>query len=163
MTETGQKLWDFLTRIDITARMEAATDFNKPAAEAISGLLLEEFGDKVRGQHRIKQMIGHMIKQIMVSRGYELETHNVKVLQDKRVFKKASRYMDGTARTTKKGYVNRNNQCNLGHTNFEGTDHNALAYHLVCLECDHDYWANGTDIFQRKCPNCQSGKPGINI
>ncbi len=36
-----------------------------------------------------------------------------------------------------------------------------LAYKLKCLKCNHKYGANGTDIFQRKCPNCQGGKPGI--
>jgi len=34
---------------------------------------------------------------------------------------------------------------------------------LECLEnqCGHEYGANGSDIFQRKCPKCQGGKPGI--
>ena len=26
-----------------------------------------------------------------------------------------------------------------------------------CQKCGHEYHANGSDIFQKKCPNCQGG------
>lgn len=44
-----------------------------------------------------------------------------------------------------------------------GTDHGALAYKMTCLrpECGHVYGSNGTDVFQRRCPKCDGGKPGI--
>jgi hypothetical protein len=44
-----------------------------------------------------------------------------------------------------------------------GTDHGQFSYKLECLEpdCGHEYGANGTDIFQRKCPRCQDGEEGI--
>jgi hypothetical protein len=70
-------------------------------------------------------------------------------------------WRDGTSPTTKIGYVNRNQQKNHGHRGVKGTDHGQLAYRLECLNCGHEYGANGTDIHLRKCPNCQSGRPGI--
>lgn len=70
---------------------------------------------------------------------------------------------DGTAQSTKIGYINSNNQKNHGTRGTKGTDHNAVAYKLECLVpgCGHIYGANGTDVFQRKCPKCQNGKQGI--
>lgn len=60
--------------------------------------------------------------------------------------------------STEKGYVNRNNQKNNGRTTMSGTDHQQYFYEMECLECEHIYYANGSDIWQRKCPKCQGGK-----
>lgn len=158
--QSGKELWFFLTKEENVIRMETATELGKPAVEALAGRLVEKFGKEVM-EDRVKQMIGHMARQIMEARGYEIDSPNVKVVQDKRLFKKASRYKDGTSRTTKIGYVNRNNQKNHGQCGEKGSDHNALAYELECLRCHHRYLANGTDIFQRKCPNCQGGLAGL--
>lgn len=57
------------------------------------------------------------------------------------------------SKTTEKGFINRNNQKNLGQTQMGQS-----AYELECQECFYQYFANGFDIFQRKCPNCQNGK-----
>jgi hypothetical protein len=155
----GKNLWEFLNRDDNIIRMETATDLGRTAAEAISKKLLEEFGDDVK-VNRVKQMIGHMIRQVMESRGYQMGSQNVKV-DDKRLFVKASRYVDGTTTTTQIGYTNKKNQMNKGHRHQPGNDHGQYSYRLACLFCGHEYGANGTDIFQRKCPECQGGKPGI--
>jgi hypothetical protein len=155
----GKNLWEFLNREDNIVRMETATDLGRTAAEAISKKLLEEFGDDVK-VNRVKQMIGHMIRQVMENRGYQLGYQNVKV-DDKRLFVKASKYVDGMSTTTQIGYINKKNQKNIGHRHQPGTDHGQYSYKLQCLFCDHEYGANGTDIFQRKCPKCQGGKPGI--
>lgn len=155
----GKDLWQFLNRKDNIIRMETATELNRTAAESVSKILLDEFGDDVK-VNRVKQMIGHMIRQIMESRGYQMGTQNVKV-SIQRLFTKASRYVDGSTKTTKIGYINRNNQKNYGHRHRHGNDHEQLSYKLKCLKCNHEYGANGTDIFQRKCPNCQGGKPGL--
>ena len=56
------------------------------------------------------------------------------------------------------GYVNKNNQRNNGITPHEGTDNNQYFYEMECLNCGHKYYANGTDIWQRKCPACQGGR-----
>lgn len=63
-------------------------------------------------------------------------------------------------RTTTPGYVNRNEQVVLHATGLAGTDHCSYTYVLRCGGCDYRYGANGTDIFQRKCPSCQGGRPG---
>ncbi len=74
-----------------------------------------------------------------------------------------SDFQDGTGKSTKIGYVNRNNQRCEGHRGREGTDYNQKAYLMRCLQagCGWVYGANGSDVFQRKCPKCQGGKEGI--
>ena len=62
------------------------------------------------------------------------------------------------AKSTDIGYVNKNNQRNNGITPHEGTDNNQYFYEMECLNCGHKYFANGTDIWQRKCPACQGGR-----
>lgn len=62
------------------------------------------------------------------------------------------------AKSTDIGYVNKNNQRNNGITSHEGTDNNQYFYEMECLNCGHKYYANGTDIWQRKCPACQGGR-----
>ena len=70
-------------------------------------------------------------------------------------------FESGGGKTTQNGYINKNNQENLGTKWVTGTDHGQYAYKLSCNRCGSIYGANGTDIFERKCPNCQGGKPGI--
>lgn len=36
-----------------------------------------------------------------------------------------------------------------------------LAYKVECLQCGHLYGANGSDMHERLCPECQGGAPGI--
>lgn len=45
----------------------------------------------------------------------------------------------------------------MGKTHEVGTDNMQWFYDMKCLKCGHTYKANGTDIFQRKCLNCQGG------
>jgi hypothetical protein len=72
-------------------------------------------------------------------------------------------FVDGGTETTAIGYLNRNKQKCCGHRYIAGTDHGQVAYRMECMQpgCGHIYGANGTDVFQRKCPNCQNGAPGI--
>ena len=74
-------------------------------------------------------------------------------------------FQNGSKPTTQIGYVNGNNQRCEGHRGVHGTDHNSFAYKMVCQDpdCGHVYGANGTDVWQRKCPNHQGGEPGINF
>ena len=159
-TPLGIKLWEFLNQRDNIIRMETAVDLNKPAAEAVARVLIEEFREDVRPD-RVKQMIGHMIRQIMEAHGYQLDSQNITVSQDRRLFTKATRYRPGMGQTTQIGYINKNSQRNHGTAGEPGTDHNALLYKMECLKCHKTYKANGTDIFQRKCPYCQGGAPGL--
>ena len=69
----------------------------------------------------------------------------------------------GSTTTTEIGYLNRNSQRVLGTRGMAGTDHAQYSYKLVCEvnDCGEAYGANGSDLFQRKCPKCQGGLPGI--
>ena len=66
-------------------------------------------------------------------------------------------------RTTVPGYVNQNNQKNLGRTNppRPGNDYAQSVYVLRCLNCQRNYGANGSDIHIRRCPFCQDGAGGL--
>jgi hypothetical protein len=74
-------------------------------------------------------------------------------------------FINGTTKTTEIGFINRNNQRCCGHRAVPGTDNGQLSYRMECLEsnCIHIYGANGTDVFQRKCPCCQKGRQGISF
>lgn len=68
-------------------------------------------------------------------------------------------YMAKNRKTTDAGYVNVNDQENLGSTGAPG-HHNQTVYKIRCHPCGNVYGANGADVFQKKCPNCQGGSPG---
>lgn len=64
-----------------------------------------------------------------------------------------------SGKTTAGGYENRNAQKNMRALGLPGTDHGQSLYEMLCLDCGHQYAANGSDIHQRKCPQCQGGRP----
>jgi hypothetical protein len=68
-----------------------------------------------------------------------------------------------TMGTTSVGYINRNGQVVVRHTGKSGTDHSQYIYQLACSKCGNNYGANGSDIYERKCPACQDGEPGFVI
>lgn len=88
-TPLGQKLWPFLNSPEIIAALETACHLGKPAVEGIEEQLLEEFRDEILAD-RVKQMIGHMVKQILTHRGWILDQSEVKVHSVP--FIKAARY-----------------------------------------------------------------------
>ena len=63
--------------------------------------------------------------------------------------------------TTTVGYENKNRQVVLRRTDIPGNDHLQLVYELECRDCGNRYGANGSDIWLRKCPRCQGGRPGL--
>jgi len=65
--------------------------------------------------------------------------------------------------STRPGFVNRNNQQVVRSTGTPGTDYMQTVYEIRCLDCGTRYGANGSDIFQRRCPACQNGRPGLHI
>ena len=65
------------------------------------------------------------------------------------------------AKTTVPGYTNRNDQTVIRRTDTPGNDHNQVVYELECGGCGQRYGANGSDIWQRKCPKCGGGRPGL--
>ena len=65
--------------------------------------------------------------------------------------------------TTEPGFVNTNGQITIRNTGMPGTDHNQYVYQIACSGCGHVYGANGSDIHERKCPQCQSGRLGLSL
>lgn len=88
-TPVGQRLWAFLTQDATVARLETASELGRPAVEGVEEQLLGEFREEALVD-RNKQMIGHMVRQIMEQRGWVLDQSEVKVQSVP--FIKASRY-----------------------------------------------------------------------
>lgn len=65
--------------------------------------------------------------------------------------------------TTEIGFENRNGQVVIRRTALSGNDHNQHVYELKCQDCGERYGANGSDIYERKCPKCQKGAPGLAV
>jgi hypothetical protein len=68
---------------------------------------------------------------------------------------------DGAAPTTELRYVRQNAQRVVRETGLPGNDHLQPVYVLRCGGCGAEYGANGSDIFQRRCPACQGGAAGL--
>ena len=62
-------------------------------------------------------------------------------------------------KTTDTGYINKNNQKNIGYYGISETHYNQKFFRLECLDCGHKYLANGCDVWLRKCPVCAGAKP----
>lgn len=57
--------------------------------------------------------------------------------------------------------VNGHGQRCRGTLGVPGTEDDDVAYKLECTLCGFVYGANGGDVPDRQCPNCQGGAPGI--
>ena len=68
---------------------------------------------------------------------------------------------EGMKKTTEIGYINKNNQKNLGYAGGSETHYNQNFFEMECLDCGHRYFANGCDVWQRKCPACQVDKKSV--
>ena len=68
----GYELFAFMTEPENLIRMETATYLSRPAIEPLSPFLVQRFGAEI-AVDRMKQMMGHMVRQIMEQRGYRLE------------------------------------------------------------------------------------------
>lgn len=63
-------------------------------------------------------------------------------------------------KTTDVGYVNKNEQENLGVIPDRSGDSNQKLYHVKCRKCGHEYGVNGCDLHERKCPKHGGGRSG---
>ncbi len=88
-TPEGQKLWAVLNDAPNIARMETASDLGQPALKPLEDILLDEIGEPITDD-RMKQMAGHMVRQIMEARGFEHDVDGIKLASAP--FYKASRY-----------------------------------------------------------------------
>lgn len=77
-TPLGIEVWELLNTPEAIAALETASRLGKPAVQGVEELLLQRFGEQIL-DHRIKQMIGHMVRQIMERRGWRLDQAEVKV------------------------------------------------------------------------------------
>ena len=59
------------------------------------------------------------------------------------------------------GYRNREGQQVIRKTDREGSAPGQRVFILHCTVCDHDYGTDGCDIYDRLCPKCQDGPPGL--
>jgi hypothetical protein len=96
-TEYGRAIWEFLLQPDNIIRMETATYLARPAVEPLAPGLLAEFGEDV-AEDRVKQYVGHAVRQIMEFCGYHLDQQSVRISRDS-LFTRASRYRSDAART----------------------------------------------------------------
>ena len=88
----GESIWRFLNKSENLVRMDSATYLSRPAIEVLSPQLLQEFGADIKAD-RTKQMVGHMVRQIMEFRGYQVDRSNVKIRAADNIFSKATRYI----------------------------------------------------------------------
>jgi len=89
-SDLGQELWRVLTRLDNVLRMQTATDLEQAAVEPLGPELLERFSTFVNDE-RVKQMVGHMARQIMERLGYEIDRPGIRIMRDS-LFTTAARY-----------------------------------------------------------------------
>jgi hypothetical protein len=70
--------------------------------------------------------------------------------------------IDGTP-----GKLNRNQQLLIAQTAWQGSDERQYVWVVQCMAprgetpCGHMYGVDAADFFQRKCPACQGGPPGV--
>lgn len=95
-TEYGQAIWHFLLRPDNVIRMQTATYLDRAAVEPLADGLLAEFGVGV-AEDRVKQYIGHAVRQIMEGCGYHLDRQGMRITRDS-LFTSASRYRSDAER-----------------------------------------------------------------
>ena len=98
-------LWKYLNTKESIIRMQTASDLDRPAIEGVIEEIENNFGEyfpdikKNRGEYdKIKQMIGHMIKKVMLKNNYSWIEYNVRVKNynyyytEGKKFNRASRY-----------------------------------------------------------------------
>jgi len=90
-TDLGQALWSYLNEDSTIDTMKTAARIRKTPVELIEESLLARFeGHRLELDDRVKQMVGHMIKQVMAAHGYVIDQQNVKI--PKGFFSRGTRY-----------------------------------------------------------------------
>lgn len=90
-TNLGRSIWAFLHEHDNLIRMETATYLGRPAVEPLSPGLEARFG-KPAFEDRVKQMIGHMIRQIKERSGFRVDQAGVRITTTGNHFSSGTRY-----------------------------------------------------------------------
>ena len=87
----GAALWTWLHSRDVLIRLETAATLRRPAVEALSPLLDSTFGEKMLIL-KFRQMVGHMVRQVMEAHGYHLRRSNVRISRPKSLYGYGSVY-----------------------------------------------------------------------
>ncbi len=92
----GIKIWEFLTIEIVVFRMVCFSDARRPAVEGIDEEFKKQFGvayNKLSQnvKDKIKQMTGHMIRQILEAHDLKLDVQGVKI-RNNEIFTVGSRY-----------------------------------------------------------------------
>lgn len=90
-TPEAQSLWLWLQRPSQRVTMQIACRLQRPAIEALSEDLIDQFPSLARSQ-KARQMIGHMVRQIMEDDGYLLLRSNVRISNRSNVFRRGATY-----------------------------------------------------------------------
>ena len=61
------------------------------------------------------------------------------------------------------GFRNREGQQVIRKTDRAGSAAGQRVFILHCTVCDYEYGADGCDIYDRLCPKCQDGMPGLSV
>jgi len=91
-TDLGQAIWTFMKRPENLVRMETATYLDRAAVEPLAPGLLRMFGPEI-AEDRLKQMIGHMARQIMEAMDFELDRSGLRITRES-MFTTAARYKE---------------------------------------------------------------------
>jgi hypothetical protein len=61
------------------------------------------------------------------------------------------------------GFRNREGQRVIRKTGRQGQAPGQRVFILECTVCGHEYGTDGCDIYDRLCPECQDGPPGLSV
>jgi hypothetical protein len=89
-TPVGHDLWEFLNEAENIIRLRTATMLDRPAVEGIEEELLLKFGEEIE-HDRTRQMVGHMVRQVMERLGFVVAVQNCKMTHGA-PFSRATRY-----------------------------------------------------------------------
>lgn len=92
----GARFWAWLNQPHILTIMETACYLRRPAVEAVAPLLEQAFASDIR-RVRVRQMIGHMVRQILEAQGYHLHRANVRISRGNNPFHFGSAYTRSAA------------------------------------------------------------------
>ncbi|MEM7439461.1 MAG: hypothetical protein AAF393_07680 [Pseudomonadota bacterium] len=87
----GLALWHWLQQPENITIMTTASFLHRPAVEPLAPRLADRF-PAVMHIHSVRQMIGHMVRQIMQEQGYHLDRSNVKIDRRDSLFRRGSTY-----------------------------------------------------------------------
>ena len=83
-------IWHWLQSEQSLVIMETASLLRRPAVEALAPRLSRRFPVLARS-HTLRQMTGHMVRQIMEHHGYHLDRPNVRIVRG--LFRRGSTYV----------------------------------------------------------------------